>query len=46
MVQALEDAGLSPMVRTHDLRHTCASLLRLGAQRKAIQERLGHRTSA
>lgn len=30
-------------VRTHDLRHTCASLLiQLGAHPKAIQERLGH----
>ena len=43
MVPALEDAGLSPKVRTHDLRHTCASLLiSLGAHPKAIQERLGH----
>ena len=32
-----------PKVRTHDLRHTCASLLiSLGAHPKAIQERLGH----
>ena len=43
MVPALEAAGLSPRVRTHDLRHTCASLLiSLGAHPKAIQERLGH----
>lgn len=41
MVPALEDAGLSPKVRTHDL--PCASLLiSLGAHPKAIQERLGH----
>jgi integrase len=36
-------AGLPPALRTHDLRHTCASLLiELGAHPKAIQERLGH----
>ena len=44
MVPALEAAGLSTKVRTHDLRHSCASLLiSLGAHPKAIQERLGHK---
>lgn len=43
MIPALRDAGLPEAVRTHDLRHTCASLLiQLGAHPKAIQERLGH----
>lgn len=43
MVPALEAAGLPITVRTHDLRHTCASLLiQLGAHPKAIQEWLGH----
>lgn len=40
---ALATAGLPSDVRTHDLRHTCASLLiSLGAHPKAIMERLGH----
>jgi integrase len=40
---ALEAAGLPPDFRTHDLRHTCASLLiSLGAHPRAIMERLGH----
>lgn len=37
--------GCSParVGATHDLRHTCASLLiQLGAHPKAIQDRLGH----
>jgi integrase len=43
MLPALRAAGLPEAVRTHDLRHTCASLLiQLGAHPKAIQERLGH----
>jgi len=42
---AVLEAGLDPRLRTHDLRHTCASLLiQLGAHPKAIQERLGHRS--
>jgi integrase len=40
---AVEEAGLPPELRLHDLRHTCVSLLiQLGAHPKAIQERLGH----
>ena len=40
---AVEQAGLPPELRLHDLRHTCVSLLiQLGAHPKAIQERLGH----
>ena len=40
---ALAGAGLPTEVRTHDLRHTCASLLiSLGAHPRAIMERLGH----
>jgi integrase len=40
---ALEADGLPADVRTHDLRHTCASLLiSLGAHPRAIMERLGH----
>jgi integrase len=40
---ALADAGLPGTLRTHDLRHTCASLLiSLGAHPRAIMERLGH----
>jgi integrase len=40
---ALEAAGLPLDFRTHDLRHTCASLLiSLGAHPRAIMERLGH----
>ena len=40
---ALAAAGLPSDFRTHDLRHTCASLLiSLGAHPKAIMERLGH----
>lgn len=40
---ALAAAGLPGDVRTHDLRHTCASLLiSLGAHPRAIMERLGH----
>jgi len=40
---AVRAAGLPPRMRTHDLRHTCASLLiALGAHPKAIQDRLGH----
>ncbi len=40
---AVEQAGLPPALRLHDLRHTCVSLLiQLGAHPKAIQERLGH----
>ncbi len=36
-------AGLPSDFRTHDLRHTCASLLiSLGAHPRAIMERLGH----
>lgn len=36
-------AGLPAMLRMHDLRHTCASLLiGLGAHPKLIQEHLGH----
>lgn len=43
MVPALAAAGLPLEVRTHDLRHTCASLLiQLGAHPKAIQLWLGH----
>jgi len=40
---ALAAARLPSDFRTHDLRHTCASLLiSLGAHPKAIMERLGH----
>jgi integrase len=40
---ALAASGLPEDVRTHDLRHTCASLLiSLGAHPRAIMERLGH----
>jgi integrase len=40
----LKSAGL-PMIRFHDLRHTCASLLMLkGIHAKVVQERLGHST--
>ena len=40
---ALAEAGLPSEFRTHDLRHTCASLLiSLGAHPQAIMERLGH----
>ncbi len=40
---ALAAAGLPSDFRTHDLRHTCASLLvSLGAHPRAIMERLGH----
>lgn len=40
---ALEEAGLPPNVRIHDLRHTCAALLIAGgAHPKAIQAHLGH----
>lgn len=40
---ALAAADLPSDVRTHDLRHTCASLLiSLGAHPRAIMERLGH----
>jgi integrase len=36
---------LSPSLRFHDLRHTCAALLiAQGAHPKEIQERLGHST--
>lgn len=43
VLPALRAAGLPEAVRTHDLRHTCASLLiQLGAHPKAIQDRLGH----
>jgi integrase len=37
-------AGLSSMIRFHDLRHTCATLLlRQGVNPKFVQELLGHR---
>lgn len=43
MLPALAEIGLPLAVRTHDLRHTCASLLiELGAHPKAIQDWLGH----
>ena len=39
----LKRAGLSPIFRFHDLRHTCATLLlRQGVHVKFVQERLGH----
>lgn len=42
---AVEEAGLPPGLRVHDLRHTCASLLiELGAHPKVIQEWLGHKS--
>jgi integrase len=42
---AVSRAGLSPSLRFHDLRHTCAALLiAQGAHPKEIQERLGHST--
>ena len=41
----LERAGLSPSVRLHDLRHTCATLLlKKGQHPKFVQELLGHAT--
>ncbi|MDQ3923809.1 MAG: site-specific integrase [Actinomycetota bacterium] len=39
----LKRAGLPPMIRFHDLRHTCATLLlRQGVNPKFVQELLGH----
>lgn len=39
--------GVPDNLRIHDLRHTCASLLiAQGANIKAVQERLGHKTAA
>ncbi len=39
----LKRAGLSQMIRFHDLRHTCATLLlRQGVNSKFVQELLGH----
>jgi integrase len=39
----LKHAGLPPMIRFHDLRHTCATLLlRQGVNPKFVQELLGH----
>jgi site-specific recombinase XerD len=39
----LKRAGLSSMVRFHDLRHTCATLLlQQGVKPKFVQELLGH----
>jgi integrase len=39
----LKRAGLSSMIRFHDLRHTCATLLlRQGVNPKFVQELLGH----
>ena len=43
MRPALVRAGLTERFRTHDLRHTCASLMiALGAHPKLVMERLGH----
>jgi len=40
----LRRAGLSSMIRFHDLRHTCATLLlQQGVNPKFVQELLGHR---
>jgi len=40
---AVEQAGLPPGLRIHDLRHSCASLLiAAGANPKAVQVHLGH----
>jgi integrase len=40
----LKRAGLSSMIRFHDLRHTCATLLlKQGVNPKFVQELLGHR---
>jgi integrase len=40
---ALEDAGLSPLVRLHDLRHTAATLwLAAGESIYFVQQQLGH----
>lgn len=42
---AVKRAGLTPALRFHDLRHTCAALLiAQGAHPKEIQERMGHST--
>lgn len=42
---AVTAAGLPAGLRTHDLRHTCASILiQLGAHPKVIQEWLGHQS--
>lgn len=42
----VERAGV-PTIRFHDLRHTCATLLRAeGVHPKVVQERLGHATIA
>jgi integrase len=42
----LKDAGL-PILRFHDLRHTCATILvALGENVKTVQETLGHSTPA
>ena len=39
----LKHAGLPPIIRFHDLRHTCATLLlRQGVNPKFVQELLGH----
>src|SRR5262249_10201471 len=41
----LRRAGLSPTIRFHDLRHTCAPLLSLaGVDVKTVAARLGHST--
>ena len=42
---AVSRVGLTPGLRFHDLRHTCAALLiAQGAHPKEIQERMGHST--
>ncbi|HUZ43842.1 MAG TPA: site-specific integrase [Acidimicrobiales bacterium] len=42
---AVAAAGLSPRLRFHDLRHSCAAILiAQGAHPRAIMERLGHST--
>lgn len=45
-IHALNDAGLEPMV-PHDLRHTAASIaISSGANVKAVQRMLGHKSAA
>ena len=38
----LIEAAEVPSIRSHDLRHTCATLLSQGVHPKIAQERLGH----